>query len=537
MGALESRHGQQPESRHGQQPESRHGQQPESRHGEQPARFPFTRVLVANRGEIARRVIRTVKALGLTSIAVYSDADAKAPHVEEADEAVRIGPPEARSSYLSIPALLAAARSTRAEAVHPGYGFLSENAAFARALADARIVFVGPPADVLEGSDDKLVVKRRVAAAGVPVIPGPLELVSEEPTALRQAARATGYPLLLKAAAGGGGKGMRTVPREGDLLEAAEGARREAGGAFGSTALYLERLVTPARHVEVQVLCDEHGDVLVLGERDCSVQRRHQKVLEEAPAPALSPALRKRLHEAGAAAARALGYRNAGTVEFLVDPEGRPWVLEVNRRLQVEHPVTEMVFVLDLVEQQLRLAAGERVPRSADLVPRGAAIEARVYAEDPARGFLPSCGTLLHVTAPTGEGVRVDAAWREGLEVTPWYDPLLAKVIAHGATREEALDRLDRALAQTAVLGVRTNVGHLRAILHDADFRAARLSTDLLERRAAHLAEPAVDADDVALLAAAAELLGAGTKASEPLRGIPSPWQTLSGFRVGAAAT
>jgi acetyl-CoA/propionyl-CoA carboxylase, biotin carboxylase, biotin carboxyl carrier protein len=505
--------------------------------------FPFSSVLVANRGEIARRVIRTLKRLGLRSIAVYSDVDAEALHVEEADEAVRIGPAEARASYLSVPALLAAARGTGAGAVHPGYGFLSENAAFARALADAGIAFVGPPAEVLEASADKLVVKRRVAAAGVPVIPGPLDAAGETPGALEKAAQATGYPLLLKAASGGGGKGMRTVARAAELAEAAESARREAGGAFGSTVLYMERQVAAARHVEVQVLCDAHGGVLVLGERDCSVQRRHQKVLEESPAPGLAPDLRRRLHEAGAAAAKALGYRNAGTVEFLVDTDGRPWFLEVNRRLQVEHPVTEAVFGLDLVEWQLRVAAGERVPAQVP-ASRGHAIEARIYAEDPAQEFLPSCGKILALVEPTG--VRVDAAWRAGLAVTPHYDPLLAKVIAHAETRPEALARLDRALAETVVLGVRTNVGYLRAILADEDFRTGRLTTDLLERRGARLREPRVDDLDVLLAAAAEELLGVGAAgAPRPEAGgkhggggegrtrVPSPWDTLIAFRLG----
>jgi acetyl-CoA/propionyl-CoA carboxylase, biotin carboxylase, biotin carboxyl carrier protein len=498
-------------------------------------RLPFRRVLVANRGEIALRVIRTLRALGLESVAVFSDADARARHVEEADLAVRLGPAEARSSYLSIPSLLDAVHATGAQAVHPGYGFLSENAGFARALADAGVTFVGPPADVLEASADKLAVKRRVAAAGVPVIPGPLDAVPDEPAALARAAQATGYPLLLKAVAGGGGKGMRTVRSEAELAEAAEGARREAGGAFGSTALYVERLISGARHVEVQVLCDAFGEVRVLGERDCSLQRRHQKVLEEAPAPDLPDGVRARLHEAGAAAARALGYVNAGTVEFLVEPGGACWFLEVNRRLQVEHPVTEEVYGIDLVAWQLRVAAGERLPPKERFVARGHAIEARVYAEDPAQGFLPSCGTLRALSAPEGPGVRVDAAWREGLEVTPFYDPLLAKVIAHGETRAEALQRLDAALARTAVLGVATNVGYLRAILADEGVRAGRLATDLLDVRGAALVAPTV-ADEDLLLAVAAETLLAPAAPSAPRTGgvrEPAPWRALLGWRQG----
>ena len=395
------------------------------------------------------------------------------------------------------------------------------------------------PADVLEASADKLTVKRRVAAAGVAVIPGPLEVVGQAPAALLAAARATGFPLLLKAAAGGGGKGMRAVAREADLLEAAEGARREAGGAFGSTELYLERLIAPARHVEVQILCDAHGEVRVLGERDCSLQRRHQKVLEEAPAPGLSPEVRLRVHEAGAKAARALGYVNAGTVEMLLDPQGRPWFLEVNRRLQVEHPVTEAVYGIDLVAWQLRIAAGERLPPAETFVPRGHAVEARVYAEDPAQGFLPSVGRILGLRVPEGPGLRVDGAWRKGLEVTPYYDPLLAKVIAHGASREEAFARLDDALARTAVLGVRTNVGYVRAILADPEVRAGRLSIDLLERRAATLVPPEADADDLLLAAAAHALLPGGGGGAGAVRSAaaapPSPWQSLAGFRLGEA--
>ncbi|MFM8980179.1 MAG: acetyl/propionyl/methylcrotonyl-CoA carboxylase subunit alpha [Planctomycetia bacterium] len=504
--------------------------------------WPFTTVLVANRGEIALRVIRTLRVLGLRSVAVYSDADAGAPHVLAADRAVRIGPAPARESYLSIPALLEAVRASGAQAVHPGYGFLSENAAFARALADAGVAFVGPPAEVLEASADKLTVKRRVAAGGVPVIPGPLGAVPDEPAALEAAARETGYPLLLKAAAGGGGKGMRVVREPGSLLEAAESARREAGGAFGSTVLYLERLVGAARHVEVQVLCDRHGEVRVLGERDCSLQRRHQKVLEEAPAPGLTPEQRRRVHEAGAAAARALGYVNAGTVEMLLDPEGRCWFLEVNRRLQVEHPVTEATFGVDLVAWQLRVAAGERLPPQEAFTPRGHAVEARVYAEDPEQGFLPSCGRIGALDVPEGPGLRVDGAWGVGQEVSPHYDPLLAKVIAHGATREEAFARLDDALARTAVTGVRTNVGYLRAILADPEVRAGRVAIDLLERRASLLAAPPAPADLVLLAAAAHALLrpaaGATPAAATGARSASapdSPWQSLAGFRLSEA--
>ncbi len=504
------------------------------------ARFPFSKVLVANRGEIARRVLRTCHVLGLRTVAIYSEADAAALHVREADEAVCVGPAAARSSYLDIAAIVEAVRRTGAGAVHPGYGFLSESAPFARALADAGITFVGPPAEVLEASADKLVVKRKVAAAGVPVIAGPLSPVGEGPAELQAAAKATGFPLLLKAIAGGGGKGMRRVDRAADLQEAAESARREAGGAFGRTDLYLERLIENARHVEVQVLADHHRKVVVLGERDCSLQRRHQKVLEECPAPGLSADVRARIHEAGRKAAEALSYRGAGTVEFLLDAGGACHFLEVNRRLQVEHPVTEVCFGVDLVAWQLRLAAGEALPSSTHFVARGHAVEVRLYAEDPSAGFLPSVGTILRAQLPEGPGLRVDAAIKDGTEVSAHYDPMLGKLIAHGETRTEALDRLAHALAQTVILGVRTNVGFLRRLVLDADVRALKLSTQELERRLDDLAQPAAAPDAVFLAAAVAEALGAGVRARAGGPGaaaLPTPWQTLSGCRSGEVAS
>ncbi len=498
---------------------------------------PFRKVLVANRGEIALRVMRTCRTLGIPSVAVYSEADAEQRHVLEADEAVLIGPAEATASYLDVEAVVRAARATGADAVHPGYGFLSENAVFARACSDAGITFIGPPADVLEGSNDKLVVKRRVSDAGVPVIPGPLDAVPADDAALTAAANATGYPLLLKASAGGGGKGMRRVEEAGALLAAAEGARREAGGAFGNTELYLERIVQPARHVEVQVLCDAHDGVVVLGERDCSLQRRHQKVIEECPAPGLSDDVRAALHGAGADAVRALGYRGAGTVEFLMQPDGSFFFLEVNRRLQVEHPVTEMCFGVDLVAWQLRVAAGEALPDPSRFSARGHAIEARVYAEDPAQGFLPSAGRIEHASEPQGPGIRVDSALMTTMEVSPFYDPLLAKVVAHGETREEARRRLDTALRDMVIAGVANNVAFLRALLaHDA-FEPGGLRIDALDDIAPELATGHVDLLDAVLCAAADELL-AGRAGSSPAGTnggieLPSPWDTLAGFRMG----
>lgn len=498
--------------------------------------FPFDTVLVANRGEIALRVIRTLRALGLRSVAVYSDADQDHPHVFEADDAVWIGPAEPRASYLDIPGIVAAAQAAGAQAVHPGYGFLSENDVFARACEEAGLTFIGPCADVLAASADKLAVKRQVAAGDVPVVPGPLTPVEESTEALKAAALQAGYPVLLKAAAGGGGKGMREVAAEDELVHAAEAARREAGGAFGNSELYVEHVVRPARHVEVQILADHHGRVVVLGERDCSVQRRHQKVLEESPAPGLTTDIRTRLHEAAANAARALGYQNAGTVEFLLAEDGSFYFLEMNRRLQVEHPVTETVFGTDLVAWQLRIAAGEALPERDGCAARGHAIEARIYAEDPAHGFLPSSGTIQALREAEGPGIRVDSALVTGTEISPYYDPLLAKVIAHGETREEAIRRLDLALAETFILGLRTNVGFLRRVLAHPDFVAGALRTDLIDRSEDVLL-PEPPPPPAVFLAAAAHALLPGRAQSAPTRGeehaVPSPWTTLPAFRLG----
>jgi acetyl/propionyl-CoA carboxylase alpha subunit len=500
--------------------------------------IPFGKVLVANRGEIAVRILRTLRALGIRSVAVYSEADAKALHVSEADEAVLIGASEPRESYLRVDPVVAAARTVRADAIHPGYGFLSERADFARACESAGIVFVGPPAAVLEATGDKLGVKARVAKAGVPVIPGPLGPVGEGADALAAAAKATGFPMLLKAIGGGGGRGLRRVDRASDLGPAAESARREAGGAFGDARLYAEALILPARHVEVQILCDARGEVRVLGDRDCSLQRRHQKVIEEAPAPNLSDVTRRTLHDAAVTAAKALGYRNAGTCEFLVDPKGRPYFLEVNRRIQVEHPVTEAIFGLDLVEWQLRVAAGEALPPAGTWTPHGHAIEARVCAEDPAKGFLPASGTIVRLDEPRGPGLRVDGGFATGKEVPPYYDSMLMKVIAFAETREGAIARLDAALAETAVLGVASNVWFLRRLLADEDVRAARLSTDHLDVHAARFADPGPVPPEALLLAAGIDAVLAGLKArSKGAAGAgstrpPDPWSSLAGWRA-----
>ena len=427
----------------------------------------FDAVLVANRGEIAVRIIRTLRALGLRSVAVYSDADAGARHVRAADLAIRLGPAPAAESYLNAGAILAAAAASGAQAVHPGYGFLSENAAFARACAAAGLVFIGPPPAAIEAMGDKITAKATVAAAGVPVVPG-AGAAGLADTDLAAAVARIGFPVLIKPSAGGGGKGMRLVRAAGDLPAALEGARREARAAFGDDTLLAERYVERPRHIEIQVLADGHGHVIHLGERECSLQRRHQKIIEEAPSPLLDEPSRAAMGAAAVEAARSVGYVGAGTVEFIVSGD-RPqefWFLEMNTRLQVEHPVTELVTGWDLVELQVRVAAGEHLPVRQDQVRlTGHAIEARVYAEDPARGFLPTGGKVLALREPDLPHVRVDSGLAENMTVSSAYDPMLAKVIAHGADRGDALRRLDAALADTAVLGVTTNIAFLRALL------------------------------------------------------------------------
>jgi acetyl-CoA/propionyl-CoA carboxylase, biotin carboxylase, biotin carboxyl carrier protein len=445
----------------------------------------FSKVLVANRGEIAVRVIRTLNALGIASVAVYSDADAGARHVREASQAIRIGPPPAAASYLNIAAIIGAARATGAGAIHPGYGFLAENAAFARACAAAGLVFVGPPADAIEAMGDKIAAKATVAAAGVPVVPGSGKPGMSD-AELIGTLNGLVFPLLVKPSAGGGGKGMRVVRSPGELPAALAAARREARASFGDDTLLVERYISMPRHIEIQVLADTHGTVTHLGERECSLQRRHQKIIEEAPSPLLDAATREAMGGAAVRAARSVGYAGAGTVEFIVpgDSPGEFYFMEMNTRLQVEHPVTELIYGLDLVEWQLRVAAGERLA-GVPAVPAGHAAEARVYAEDPARGFLPTGGTVLALREPAGAGVRVDSGLAEGMTVTSAYDPMLAKVAAWGPDRATALRRLDAALAETAVLGVTTNIAFLRTLLADPDVRAGHLDTTLAERVAA----------------------------------------------------
>jgi acetyl-CoA/propionyl-CoA carboxylase biotin carboxyl carrier protein len=486
----------------------------------------FDTVLVANRGEIACRVIRTLRRLGIRSVAVYTDPDAAAPHVRLADLAVHLGPAPA---YLSVDAVVGAARRAGAQAVHPGYGFLSENTAFAAACEAAGIAFIGPPPAAIEAMGDKIRAKQTVAKAGVPVVPGS-DGSGLDDEALARAAAEIGYPVLLKPSAGGGGKGMREVHRAADLADAISSARREARSSFGDDTLLVERLVTDPRHIEIQVLADAHGNAIHLGERECSLQRRHQKIIEEAPSPLLDETQRGAMGAAAVEAARAVGYVGAGTVEFIVGGD-RPdefFFMEMNTRLQVEHPVTEEIFGLDLVELQLRVAAGEPEPWPAQRRARGHAIEARIYAEDPAAGFLPTGGRVLSLSWP--EGARVDAGIAAGSVVGSDYDPMLAKVIAHGADRAEALAKLDAALGATVVLGLGTNVGFLRALLADPDVQAGRLDTGLVGRRLDALVAAAPPAD---VLPAAAVLALA---ALEPAGDVVDPFDVPGGWRVGEPA-
>jgi propionyl-CoA carboxylase alpha chain len=440
----------------------------------------FDKVLIANRGEIACRIIRTCRRLGIATVAVHSEADADAPHVRMADEAVAIGPPPAVESYLRIDRIVDAARRTGAKAVHPGYGFLSENAVFAEAVEAEGMVFIGPPPNAIRLMGDKLEAKRLAAEAGVSIVPGHSEAVREPRLAARIAAE-IGYPVMIKAAAGGGGKGMRIALNAHDLRDALERAASEARSSFGDDRVFLEKFVREPRHIEIQVLADRHGRTLHLGERECSIQRRHQKVIEEAPSPLLDAATRRAMGEQATALARAAGYHSAGTVEFIVDAERNFYFLEMNTRLQVEHPVTELVTGLDLVEQMLKVAAGEPLGLTQDqLRLDGWAIEARVYAEDPARGFLPSTGRLRRYVEPQGQGLRVDSGVVEGSEVQLYYDPMIAKVCAHGRDRGEAIDRLGAALDGFYIRGVSHNAAFLTALVNHRRFRAGELSTDFI---------------------------------------------------------
>ncbi|HEF5155454.1 carbamoyl-phosphate synthase L chain ATP-binding protein [Burkholderia multivorans] len=495
----------------------------------------FDKILIANRGEIACRVAATCKRLGIASVAVYSDADANAKHVAACDEAVHIGGSAAADSYLRIERIIEAARATGAQAIHPGYGFLSENEDFAQACAAAGIVFIGPPVDAIAAMGSKAAAKALMHAAAVPLVPG-YHGDDQNPATLHREADAIGYPVLLKASAGGGGKGMRVVERSDDFPAALASCQREAASSFGNDRVLIEKYLTRPRHVEVQVFGDTHGNTVYLFDRDCSVQRRHQKVLEEAPAPGLSEDVRRAMGEAAVAAARAVGYVGAGTVEFIMTGDAF-YFMEMNTRLQVEHPVTEMVTGLDLVEWQLRVAAGEPLPLKQDeLRVQGHAIEARLYAENPSRGFLPSTGTLKHLRLPDGvefdigAPVRVDSGVREGDAITPFYDPMIAKLIVHGADRDEALGRMLRALRACEVVGLHTNAGFLQRIVACEPFATADLDTGLIERNHDVLFAPQQPPRASLALACAALLARERDAAGDG----SSPWSALSDWRLNA---
>ncbi len=491
------------------------------------------RVLVANRGEIAIRVFRACREAGIETVAVYSDADAEAPHVSAADRAVRIGLPPARESYLNIDAILAAARDTAVDAIHPGYGFLSENASFARACAAAGLVFVGPTAETIELMGSKIAARTLMEQAGVPVVPG-VTPADQSDAGILSAAKAVGFPALVKASAGGGGKGMRVLQDPGSAEENIGSARREAEAAFADGMLYVERLVTRPRHVEIQIFGDADGNVVHLFERECSIQRRHQKVIEESPSVALTPALRTRMGEAAVTAAKAARYRNAGTIEFLLEGSGngaRFYFLEMNTRLQVEHPVTEAVAGVDLVRAQLTVAAGEPLPWSQHgLTQRGHAIECRVYAEDPSSGFLPQAGRLLLYREPSGPGIRVDSGVVEGGEVPVMYDPLLAKLTASAESRTAAIDRAIAALRDFPVLGIRTNIPFMVRVLDHPAFRSGDVHTAFIDQHLDELTWPP-EVSREALAAAALARLRQGFGEPDSTDHAPlDPWASLGGW-------
>jgi 3-methylcrotonyl-CoA carboxylase alpha subunit len=501
----------------------------------------FKSVLIANRGEIACRVIRTAKRLGLRTIAVYSDADANALHRKLADEAHRIGPAAASESYLSASNILAVARVSEAECIHPGYGFLSENAEFAEACAQAGIVFVGPPPSAVRAMGLKDRAKALMEKSGVPVVPG-YHGERQEEKFLKEKAYEIGYPVMIKAVAGGGGKGMRRVDKHADFDTALASARREAASAFGDDRVLIEKFVSAPRHIEVQVFADNHGNAIHLNERDCSLQRRHQKVIEEAPAPGMSAELRAAMGGAAVSAAKAVGYAGAGTVEFIADGAGglKPggfWFMEMNTRLQVEHPVTEMITGLDLVEWQFRVAAGERLPLTQEKVPlTGHAVEARVYAEDPEHGFLPSTGTLAALEFPSGDSLRVDTGVEVGGTVSRFYDPMIAKVIAHAPTRAEALKKLAAALDRTVAAGPRTNLAFLAKLLRAKEFGDGAFDTGFIDRNLAALGAAPQPLDKALAASAVAELLRHdGMTVAFDEQQVPSPWDVRDAFQFGGA--
>ena len=501
----------------------------------------FTKILIANRGEIACRIVRTARRMGIATVAVYSDADRDAMHVDMADEAYRIGPPPARDSYLKIEAIIAAAKRAGAEAIHPGYGFLSENAAFAEACAAAGITFIGPPSAAIRAMGGKSEAKALMDKAGIPLVPG-YHGEDQSPDLLTREAERIGYPVLIKASAGGGGKGMKVAAGPSEFASQLASAKREAASSFGDERVLIEKYLEQPRHVEIQVFADSHGNCVHLFERDCSIQRRHQKVIEEAPAPDFPQEMRARMGRAAVAAAQAIGYVGAGTIEFLYDAAARQfYFMEMNTRLQVEHPVTEMITGLDLVEWQLRVASGEKLPlRQEDLAIRGHAIEARLYAEDPDRGFLPQTGRLTHLAFPSGENVRIDTGVRAGDSISVYYDPMIAKLIAWGTDRNEGIRRFRSALAETQVAGLRTNIAFLARLAGHRAFKAADLDTRFIERHQSDLLaapRPASDRDFAIatlglLLKRSEEARQAALAAADPW----SPWAQSNGWRLNDEA-
>lgn len=494
----------------------------------------FKKILIANRGEIAARVARTCQEMGIAAVAVYSEADLSSPHLHAADEAVCIGPAPATESYLNGAAIIAAAQRTGAQAIHPGYGFLSENAAFAQQVYEAGLTFIGPAPQSLSAVGNKIFARQTVAALGVPVIPA-LEQPSAEPAVLKEQVEALGYPLLIKAAAGGGGKGMRIVRSYEELDEALAAAQREAAAAFAEGTVYIERYLEKPHHVEVQLLGDRHGTLIHLGERECSIQRRYQKIFEETPSPAVSEPLRADMTRAALAVARAAGYYNAGTVEFILDDQGRFYFLEVNARLQVEHPITELVTGLDLVREQIRIAAGEKLGFGQDdIQPSGHACECRLYAEDPANGFLPAPGPVLAWQPPAGPGVRVDAGVELDSQVSVYYDPLIAKLSTWGRDREQARQRMQAALRQCVVLGPTTNGPFLLDVLAHPAFIAGHTHTGFLAEHFQNWQPDTTTHRSVAALAAAlGRTQPRSGQAPTPHSPPPSPWTQLGGWRVG----
>jgi acetyl-CoA carboxylase, biotin carboxylase subunit len=491
----------------------------------------FEKILIANRGEIAVRIIRAARELGVQTVAVYSEADRLAPHVLAADEAYLVGPPPSAESYLRGDVLIEVAKRAGAEAIHPGYGFLSERAPFIRQVRDAGLVFIGPTAEAVEAMGDKTEARKRMIAAGVPVVPGTKERLADAADA-RAVAAQVGYPVLLKAAAGGGGKGMRLVTSEAEIEKAFLAAGNEARAAFGDDAVYVEKYLEGPRHIEIQVLADRHGNTLHLGERECSIQRRHQKMIEEAPSPALTPEERAEMGRSAVAAAEAVGYGGAGTIEFLYQ-EGRFFFLEMNTRIQVEHPVTELTTGIDLVQWQIRIAAGETLPiAQAEIGMRGHAIECRITSEDPANSFLPSTGRIASLEIPSGPGVRWDGGISVGYEVGLYYDPMLAKLIVHAPTRELAIERMARALDELRVVGVETSVPFHRRVMQEADFRAGRLSIRYLEEHADLIGELVSD-DEVRAAALAAALLEEETRAHRTTTRIAGDAAPASAWRNG----